>query len=155
LLETNCPKSTLQIGLCSSTHNSKVDGWVNLKWIFTSYFNQCGGHKCILLLTPFKSNWGITIFHMKPPHFIWMFLNGWIPMWISLCVLHLEIWPIEVAIGCQIGTIIGFDNINKMRHDPKFCITLDLEEGYLACHKCQYWHTITWNYSHGFPSMTS
>ncbi len=45
LLETSCPESTLQIGLCSSTHNSKVDGWVNLRWIFTSYFNQCGDHQ--------------------------------------------------------------------------------------------------------------
>ncbi len=36
------------------------------------------------------------------------------------------------------GTIIGFDNIDKMRHDPKFCITLDLEEGCSACHRCQY-----------------
>lgn len=53
-------------------------------------------------------------------------------MWISLQMLSLKVRILVIMIVLQISTILKFDAIYQIRNGPRFCIAIDLEQGWIT-----------------------
>jgi hypothetical protein len=77
--------------------------------------------KRILMLTLFKTEWCIVLFHMWVLTFNPYARRGFkMLMWIYLYILLLEYKLIEITFTGQIENMLRFDNINEMGSDLRF-----------------------------------
>jgi hypothetical protein len=83
----------------------------------------------ILGLSPHRLQVGTALFHNWVPAFDPNKPVGLtIPVWISLRRIPLEYLDCAHALASQVGKVIGEDNRTSVNDDPRFCITLDVQE---------------------------
>jgi hypothetical protein len=85
------------------------------------------------MLTPHKTQWGITIYPKWIQSFNPNYLVGLkLLVWLSLHVLPLEYCPLESMIANLVGKLFGVDLTNNIKLGPSFCVVLDLDVGWVA-----------------------
>jgi hypothetical protein len=83
----------------------------------------------ILGLSPHRMQAGTTLFHNWVPSFDPSKpVDLTIPVWISLRRLPLEYLDCAYELASQVGKVIGEDKRTSVNDDPRFCITLDVQE---------------------------
>jgi hypothetical protein len=87
--------------------------------------------KKVLALTPHITPWGVCIYQGWTPGFDPDYPAGLlIPTWISLVKLPHEYKPIEGYLASTIGPIYTVDQANATLRDPRFCVGLDVSDGW-------------------------
>ncbi|KAG0594516.1 hypothetical protein M758_UG084500 [Ceratodon purpureus] len=87
--------------------------------------------KSVLALTPFATPWGQCIFQEWEPNFNPDYPKGLkLPTWISLTKLPHEFKPVEGLIAAILGPVYQADQHNYHLRDPRFCVGLDLTQGW-------------------------
>jgi hypothetical protein len=85
-----------------------------------------------LMLSPFKSKWGTCMFQSWIPGFNPDNpRNLAFPTWVALRSLPFEHHDQALAIAESLGEVIGIDTANDTAKDPRFCINLMVNEGWV------------------------
>ena len=86
-----------------------------------------------LMLSPFKSKWGTCMFQSWIPGFNPDNpRNLAFPTWVALRNLPFEHHDQALAIAESVGEVIGIDTANDTAKDPRFCINLMVNEGWVT-----------------------
>ena len=86
-----------------------------------------------LMLSPFKLKWGTCIFQSWIPGFnLDNSRNLAFPTWVELRSLPYEHHDQALAIAELLGEVIGIDTANDTAKDPRFCINLMVNEGWVT-----------------------
>ena len=86
-----------------------------------------------LMLSPFKSKWGTCMFQSWIPGFNPDNpRNLAFPTWVALRSLPFEHHDQALAIAESLGEVIGIDTANETAKDPRFCINLMVNEGWVT-----------------------
>lgn len=110
--------------------------------------------KKVLAFSPHMTPWGSCIYQEWTLGFCPDNPAGLlIPTWISLVKLPMEYKPVEGLIAASLGTVYATDSQNHKLRDPRFCVGLDLANGWPACITVQGIHlgrniNIAINYEH-------
>ncbi|KAG0575157.1 hypothetical protein KC19_VG322700 [Ceratodon purpureus] len=109
--------------------------------------------KKVLALTPLPTPWGQCIFQEWEPNFNPDYPAGLkLPTWISLTKLPHEFKPVEGLIAATLGPVYQADPQNKFLRDPRFCVGLDLTQGWPSALAVRglgnHLNTIILNYEH-------
>ncbi len=85
------------------------------------------------MVTPYKTQWGITIYQKWIQSFNPNYLVGLkLLVWLSLHMLLLEYCPLEFVIANLVWKLHGVNITNIIKWGPKFCVALDLDVGWVA-----------------------
>ncbi|KAG0623894.1 hypothetical protein M758_3G209300 [Ceratodon purpureus] len=99
-------------------------------FIFLSTINVATT-KMVLALTPHNTPWGICVYQEWVNNFNPDNPTGLrIPVWISLLKLPHEFKPLEGYVAASLGPVYMADSQNKHNRDPRFCVGLDLAQGW-------------------------
>jgi len=90
--------------------------------------------KKFLLFTPHKFPWKIVIYQK-----LWVplfnpnrFLGLKLLVWASLHILPLKLQSLGMKITSQLEKVLGVDINNEKRRNARFCVALDLNQGWVA-----------------------
>ena len=84
-----------------------------------------------LMLSPFKSKWGTCMIQSWIPGFDPENPSKLaFPTWVSLRNLPHEHQDQAIAIAESLGEVIGMDTANENAKDPRFCINLEISNGW-------------------------
>ena len=87
--------------------------------------------KSILVLTPHQTPWGQCVYQEWVPNFNHDYPSGLrLPEWVSLMKLPHEFKPVEGLVAASLGPVYKADTQNKFLRDHRFCIRLDLTQGW-------------------------
>ena len=87
-----------------------------------------------LMLSPFKSKWGTCMIQSWVPGFNPENpSNLAFPTWVALRRLPYEHHDQSLAIAETLGEVIGIDTTNEIALDPRFCINLKVNKGWVTC----------------------
>jgi hypothetical protein len=101
------------------------------------YFILSGDNKDALtqalMLTPFKTKWGTCMLQSWVPRFNPDNpSNLAFPTWVSLRNLPIEHQDQAIEIAESLGVVIGMDVENDSTRDPRFCINLEINKGWVT-----------------------
>jgi len=85
------------------------------------------------MLTPHKTQWGITIYQKWIQSFNLNYpVGSKFLVWLSLHMLLLKYCPLESRIANLVGKLLGVDLTNNTKCSPRFCVVLDLDVRWVA-----------------------
>ena len=86
-----------------------------------------------LMLSHFKSKWGTCMLQSWIPCFNpYNPSNLAFPTWVTLRRLPYELFDQAIAIAETLGEVIGIDTANGTAKDPRFCVNLKVNEGWVT-----------------------
>ena len=86
-----------------------------------------------LMLSPYKTKWGTCMIQSWVPGFNPDNpSNLAFPTWVALRRLPFEHHDQALAIVATLGEVIGIDTSNETAKDPRFCVNLDINKGWVT-----------------------
>jgi hypothetical protein len=86
-----------------------------------------------LMLSPLKTKWGTCMLQSWIPGFNPDNpSNLAFPTWVALRRLPYEHYDQAIAIAGTLGEVIGIDTANDTAQDPRFCVNLNINEGWVT-----------------------
>lgn len=86
-----------------------------------------------LMLSPFKSKWGTCMLQSWIPGFNPENPNNLaFPTWVSLMQLPYEHLDQTHDIAKSLGEVIGIDHLSDNTKDPRFCVNLKINDGWVT-----------------------